>query len=222
MYNKLSSVESLLQPNNFGIYARMLNNSNPYVYFGMTGPTGPTGPKGPTGVTGATGPNTGNTGATGATGATGPTGAFGPTGFTGGTGPTGPAGAITVTSLRNVTGTYQSYNAVITPATGSAQPILVMPVVSTAGLAATYTVNVLISGLWSNGNVTIYNIDMSYQVDSSGNASNLMAGILFYQGSYTTYQIQPLIVGGEVVVYSSDANYSIQWQSCYTITTSPF
>lgn len=60
----MSSIEALLQPNNYTLYA--LN------FIGATGPEpgppGPTGTPGPTGATGATG----DTGATGSTGPTGP------------------------------------------------------------------------------------------------------------------------------------------------------
>jgi hypothetical protein len=73
----MSSVEALLQPNNYNIYALSFNGATGAVP-GPTGPQGPTGPI-PTVLPGPTGP----TGDAGSTGPAGATGAIGPTGISG-------------------------------------------------------------------------------------------------------------------------------------------
>jgi hypothetical protein len=90
---------SLIQNGESGLNVRttlnsLLDDINNGVYIGPTGPTGPEGPigeTGETGETGATGPQ-GEQGIQGEAGATGPQGEIGPEGPIGATGPQGEQG----------------------------------------------------------------------------------------------------------------------------------
>lgn len=211
----MSSLEGIFVPNSYDIYANSLNGMTHFPA-GVTGPTGPTGPTG-----GSTGP-TGPIGPIGITGATGATGVTGPTGTTGATGPTGVA---TSANLQTQTGKYSGYSQVTTTA-GSRQyvvydgatPGLPVPTVSSA-----YCGKILISGLWSGGAITSYILDVSYQVDGSGNASNLVYSLLFSQGTGPSNGLSGgavSITGGRVTIALSDVTFPIDWRTCYALTIS--
>lgn len=226
----MSSVESLLQPNNFSIYCRSLNGYTPEP--GPIGPTGagPTGGTGPTGATGATGLTGNGGGAVGATGATGQTGATGPNslGPNGPDGPTGPAGNSTssTAALEIITGKYSKYTTVVTGATGPVQTIVnFYPFPGSSGVNTAYYIEATVSGQWSNGNYTSVIFNFGFSADVNGNminnsSLNPRTQIIYtLQGTNPSNGVNAVFPGdGSVRIVGNDSTHTINWLVSYNIT----
>jgi hypothetical protein len=206
----MSSVESLLQVNNYDIWGLTLNGQNPS---GGAGPTGPTGATDPLGITG------GVTGFTGPTGAIGDTGAqAGNTGPLGPTGPTGTPGTVTANSINAIKGSYTSYAVAPNNPAGSSLLICLLPVVT---VNSAYTVQITTTGLWSNGNYTVANILCNYYVNGSGVPVSLTYAQSLTAGSSPSlgFQIAINAIDQAVAVFGGDQNNNIGWVTTFTITT---
>jgi hypothetical protein len=206
----MSSIDGLLAPNNYNIWAVTMNGQTPGSGSGPTGPTGPTGPLGSSGgVTGFTGP-TGPIGDTGAQ--AGNTGPLGPTG------PTGIPGTVTANSINAIKGSYTSYAVAPSNAAGSSLAICILPVVT---VNSAYTVQITTTGLWSNGNYTVANILCNYYVDGSGVPVSLTYTETLTAGSIPSlgFQIAINAIDRAVAVFGGDQNNNIGWVTTFTITT---
>jgi hypothetical protein len=222
----MSSVEALLQENNYSLFCNTFNGQ-PYPP-GPTGvgPTGPTGPEGPTGNTGPMGP----TGGVGVTGPTGPTGANGITGLPGGafgvtgpTGPTGPSGQITEANLETITGLYSSYSTVLTPPNQFVS-LLVLPIPRNN---STYMIKLNIVGMSNStsqvGRFVAYSYYIGYYVDNTGSISNYWTNNYFQSGTGPDYGIvfyYTNVGSGQIQIKSGNSgismNWILTWDMCYT------
>jgi len=205
----MSSLEGLLVPNNYDIFANTLNGMSHFPA-GITGPTGPAGATG--GTTGPTGP----TGATGPEGATGGTG--GATGPTGGTGATGPTGPINTAALQAQTGKYEGFIQNTTAPSGSQLIYCTLPNPVNTAL---YTARVLVAGNWSGGAYTSYVYLISWYVNGSGQASQLSYTRIYAKGSSPANGTNRTVSGANVCLSGSDSTHFIDWRSCYQLTISP-
>ncbi len=204
------SVSEILVPNSYNLYCNLANGS-PFSPLG--------GPMGPPGVTGPTGPTNGLPGAPGPKGATGPaaTGS-GATGPTGATGAVGAQGALTQSNLYAQTGILYGYNDIDTPPAATPTVIVTLP---NPKNNCAVTCELAVSGLWTAGNITTFVYDISYLVNGSGTATNLLSGLPVSMGRSPSNGPALAILANNVVLGCSDFTYSIAWSCTYSITYSP-
>jgi len=214
----MSSVQSLLQENNYDIYYRSLNGISSFISIGNTGPTGPTG---------AQGASQADSGPTGVTGPAGPTGIG--TSYPGSIGPTGPEGPNNLSSatLQTITRKYSSYTSTVTQSSSAAVVIASFVPSSIIPNSSSCYINASVTGTWSNG-VTTTGITsriflIGFNVGASGlpNTAPGASTVTRYsaQSVAPSFGVNVINNGSVVQITAGDSSSNIiTWVVSYDIT----